>query len=253
MPPVFLCFLVVFLAQSGQIINCYANNAEKLIEAERFEDLLEEKDHEIKELKKLTSSLITSVSELKEKVDNVQETCTKRIEGIERSTMAIKRSYEAQLETLDEKTRTALDLFNQSTGTIAFAAELTHTVDGAMTIIPFGREMLNLGGAYNIQTYTFTSTIKGLFYFSWSSLKSSAGNMCSQIAVDGVLQEGYGEHAGDTGFYVTSSQVAILLLYPGNQVNVRMMNFPYCTSQYYTEPRFRCNSFKGFLIRNMEN
>lgn len=142
------------------------------------------------------------------------------------------------------------------TGSIAFAAELTHTVGPGVSgvILPFSREILNVGIGYSLATATFTAAFRGIYFFSWSVMVGTRYLSCSFLALNNVAVIGYGMHGTYSTAYGTgSSQTAILVLNTGDQVNIKIGDHNNCQAYYGTAYKItRMSSFKGFLIKNME-
>lgn len=143
----------------------------------------------------------------------------------------------------------------QSAGSVAFAAEQTQTVSGQNTIIPYGRMITNEGTGYDNNTFTFTSAVKAIYFFSWTNLleASSSSYPCSYLAVDGIQVNGFANwNVGTISQESTATQTAVIVLNRGQQANVRVGQWPTCKSFYTSAAWGRVNSFKGFMIRNLE-
>lgn len=138
-------------------------------------------------------------------------------------------------------------------GAVAFAAELNRTVgpNADHSIIPYGREMLNIGKAYSTACYTFTAKQKGLYFFSWTVIVTPGCHPCNYLALNGEPVAGYSAYGPD--HYTSGScQVALLVLNPDDQVNIRLGDFSTCQAMFNTSyVAYRSASFKGFLIRSI--
>lgn len=143
-----------------------------------------------------------------------------------------------------------------STGSIAFAAELTATIgpNAGHTVLPFGREILNLGLQYNVTSYTFNPKFRGLYFFAWSQVCARLYHTCSYLAVNGVYVHGASMYGNlDDNYSIHDSQTAVVELEANDNVNVRLDSSWSCKAEYNVGKIIeRSSSFMGFLIRNLE-
>ncbi len=61
------------------------------------------------------------------------------------------------------------------TSPVYFYVQRTSSFSAAGAVIPFQREMLNQGGAMNLETGTFTAPRNGTYHFAFSGIKDGPG------------------------------------------------------------------------------
>lgn len=161
---------------------------------------------------------------------------------------------ESQITAVEDKLEAVARLMNNSLGAVAFAAELTHTVNLQNTIVPFGRSITNVGIGYSTSSYTFTAALRGLYYFSWTTLSEfKVGKYpCTYLALDGNPVYGLSSFSYGNNASNGISQTAVLVLNEGQEVNVRVGQSSICQAFYSPKNYQRISSFKGFLIRSLE-
>lgn len=185
-----------------------------------------------------------------------------RVKELENDRSAMKAElHSAKMKEVEngQKLQHLTDMFQaHDTGTIAFAAENTHTVgpNTPRVIIPFGSTILDIGGGYSTSTYTFTAPVNGLYFFQWETISEWNRQSCSYLALNGVAVSGYGSHGNhDHQLRSSGSQTSILILNQGDQVSIRLGEYIECSAVHNSGPRGahdKGSSFKGFLIRLLQ-
>lgn len=143
-----VCWIILFLA----IISATITNGENFNNNENILKRLEKLELENDQLKE---DFISERAKLKNDII---------FEKNER--LKLQTKLQTKMDLLQASlTEISTDIFHakNDTGSIAFAAELTHTIgpNAAYGIVPYGREIMNIGVGYSITSYTFTALIKG--------------------------------------------------------------------------------------------
>lgn len=116
---------------------------------------------------------------------------------------------------------------NDAIGNVELKTKSVHfyvqrtTTDGTPGMIPFQKELLNLGGAMNLDTGLFSAPVNGIYHFEFAALKhySTSSESYVHLVVNG--KEVGTSFAKEGDFFIGHSGIsASLLLKAGDKVGI---------------------------------
>lgn len=196
------------------------------------------------------------ISQNENAIQSLRETAMRQEQAIQRlktETAKLPLLWD-RLSTVKTKLEQRLKMLNASNPAIGFTMETLHSSEDPHNIVPFGRQITSVGIGYSNASYTFTAVIKGIYVFSWNNLSTLQGKYpCSYLALNGIMVRGYANYGEGKNYYPNAvSQSALLVLNPGDQVNIRVGDWPNCNVHLDMESYKRINTFKGFLVTSLE-
>jgi len=137
---------------------------------------------------------------------------------------------------------TAVGVVDVKSSPVYFHVQRNSTYNLNGTTIPFQIERLNVGGGMNITSGIFTAPKSGIYFFSFSGIKTTAANY---LDVDlrhnsNLIAIAYG--TGETG-YLTAALSSTLSVNSGDQISLRLNHGQLSDNNgYYT-------NFNGILLQ----
>ncbi|XP_062300403.1 complement C1q-like protein 2 [Scomber scombrus] len=178
----------------------------------------------------------------------------KRTDGLEADVNSLKKENEdlqMRLNATNEETDKGKKSAGNAAPKIAFSTSLSNSgfiYGGPSNVnlkLVFKRVISNIGNGYNPDTGIFTASVKGLYYFTFTTVGCKSYDIRAMLMKNGAHQVSTNDHRS-TDSTDSSSNAAALPLDAGDKVHVQLS----ANSRVF-DNRNGYTTFSGFLLFSM--